>query len=109
MVSEIFEVLDIQGGQGQVVVQAARAYPHVILRAGSATPTSVRGNGTPGASDVLDLVVVRQDQNVAQPGVQAATVGKAPLAIDGPLGQLRQRDERDAQLVVKDGLNDGGW
>src|SRR6476469_6295753 len=106
VVSEVFEVLHVQGGQGQVVVQATRSYPHVILRARATTALCMGSDGAPGASYVLYLVVVRQDQDVTQPGVQTTTVGKTPLAIDGPLGQLCQRDKRDAQLVVENGLDD---
>lgn len=106
VLGEVPEVLDVQRRQGQVVVQAARGYPHVVLRARPTTPLSVSCDRAPGTGHVLDLVVVRQDQDVAQPGFQATAVGRTPLAIDGPLGQLRQRDERDAQPVVEDGRDD---
>jgi hypothetical protein len=80
----------------------------IVLRAGPSAALRVGGDRAPGAGHVLDLVVVRQDQDVAQPGFKATSVGGSPLTIDGPLGQLRQRDERDAQPVVEDAATMGG-
>jgi hypothetical protein len=53
----------------------------------------------------LDLIVVREDQDVAQPVVETAAAGGASLTPDRPFRQLNERDERDAQAVAQDGFD----
>ena len=106
MFGEVAVVLDVQRGQRQLVVQAARGYPHVVLGTGATTVVGVASEVSPYAGDIVDLVTDREDEDAGQPRFQATAVGRTPLASDGPFGQFAQRDEGDTYSVGEDGGHD---
>jgi len=50
MLGEVFEVLDVQGSEGQVVDKAASGDPCVVLRAGTTSSGRVGGDRAPEAA-----------------------------------------------------------
>jgi hypothetical protein len=97
MLSKVAEVLDVEGGQRQVVSQAASGNPGVILRPWSASPFRGRGELSPHHGDVISAM---QDRKPLQPPGHPLPPQLAPLPPLRPLCQLALRDERDSWFAT---------
>jgi hypothetical protein len=98
-----YEVLDVERRQPQAVGESAGRDPGVIGRSGPAAADGVRGDLAPRASDVVG---VREDDHTVEPVAQGIAVAPAPLSEFGSLGQLAERDERDARLFADESSHD---
>jgi len=93
--AEIHEVLEIQGGERQVIRQAASCDPHVIRGTG---PPSVRPGGREPSPGGGHCFVTGKNRNARQPVRQRLAIVCAPLPDLRPLRQLPKGDERDDGL-----------
>jgi len=82
---EVSEVLDVEGGEGQVVGQAARGDPGVVLGSWSGAACCVGGDLAPDAGDVVG---VGERGARGRPGGELGASRAAPLAQRGPAGEF---------------------
>lgn len=97
VLGEVFEVFDVERRQRQAVGESTGRDPGVIGRSGPTAADGVRGDLAPRSRDVVGI---RKDDHSVEPVAQGVTVAPAPLSKFGPLGQLAERDERDAWLFA---------
>lgn len=95
VLGEVFEVLDVQGGERQVVDQAASGDPGVVLRSWPAALCGVGGDLAPGSGD---LVGVGEGGARSQPSCEVSAPRSGPLAHGGPPDEFAKGDEGDAGL-----------
>jgi hypothetical protein len=92
VLSEVFEVFGVAGGQREVIGQAARGYPGVVRRPGPASEVGVRGDGAPCAGHALVAV---QDVLADQPVGELFASGSSSLALFHPPREFGEGDESD--------------
>lgn len=97
MLAEVLIVLEVQGGERQVVGQAAGCDPHVVDRPRPSSLDGGRREPTPGCGDRL---VTGYDGHCGEPGGKLAPALLAPVADLCPLGQLAEGDESNERLAT---------
>lgn len=97
MLTEVLVVLEVQGGERQVVAQAAGCYPHVV---DGPRPSSLDGGRRESAPGSGDRFVTGYDSHSCQPGGQLAPAALAPVADLCPRGQLAEGDESNERLAA---------